>query len=85
MKRYLGKIKEWSLLKINNAFPTNTDGSINEYHNGTLIWADQNGKFYHIKNMNVEQIPEEYQKFGFTHNVTIDLDKKYLVDECELE
>jgi len=88
VKRWIGNVKEidgqfgkfWEIL-FKNVYPTNKDGSVNEYHQGALIWCDkETGKKYLVKKIKMHK-NDEGDQYGRLFSLNIELSDSWSVDE----
>jgi hypothetical protein len=89
-RRFLGKVQVKQLkfgpvhnILVDNPNPVNQDGSANKYYKGTLLWCDNDGRMFQVKQMEMfvpkDGMPADLVQRGFTCYITIDLENGYHV------
>jgi hypothetical protein len=86
-RRFVGKKKTqngqygaFEKIYLDNPYPTNQDGTPNQFHKGMLLWCDAaTGKKYLVKQLSLRGVSQDALNKGFTNSISIDLDNAYEV------
>lgn len=86
--RFIGKVQNKTIagkngefevksILINNPMPTKKDGSIDQYHQGKLVYMDKDGAQYLVKQLKVKGVSERDQQNGFSSSIALELGNQY--------
>jgi hypothetical protein len=83
---YIGKVQitetkygQMTKILINNPYPTNEDGTPNQYYTGNLVWVDKNGEQFILKSLEVKGVSPQDAQRGFTNSIAFVKDSVYNV------